>query len=424
MTPDLMRAIDYWVGIPLAFLVTLVSRLQRVIGLAASPVGRPRNILFIQLAEMGTMVVAYPALRKARELHPDATLHFLCFTQIRSSVEMLEIIPSGNIITIDAHSALSFARDTLLFLWRARRRRIDTVINTEAFVRYSSVLSYLSGAGRRVGFHRFNSEGAYAGDLLTHKVLHNGHIHAAHTFLDLVHALDAPPDQVPRVKRPRAMDCLEVPKMSADPDATAGIWRKLRAIHADIGPTRKLVVLNPNASDKFPLRRLPLESFTELARRLLEDPEVFLLITGVASEKPDAQSMCARLGSSRALDLTGRTTMTELLHLFDLAHVLVTNDSGPAHFAALTRIHEIVIFGPEIPDRYRPLTANSDVIHSGFTCSPCIGPLNQRRSPCNDNLCLKSIGVEEIAALVRSRLAAGRSSGLTPATAGCQPVLG
>jgi ADP-heptose:LPS heptosyltransferase len=404
VNPDLMRAIDYWVGIPLVLILTLVSRVQRFIGLATSPAGRPRNILFIQLAEMGTMVVAYPALRKARELHPDATLHFLCFTHIRPSVEMLAIIPSENIITVEAHSAVSLARDTLRFLWLARRRRLDTVINTEAFVRYSSLLSYLSGACRRVGFHRFNQEGAYAGDLLTHKVLHNGHIHAAHTFLDLVHALDAPPDQVPLVKRPRTIDCLEVPKISTDASAAAGIWRKLRAINADIGPTRKLLVINPNASDKFPMRRWPLESFTELARRLLEDPEVFVLITGVAGEKPDAQSMCAQLGSPRALDLTGQTTMMELLHLFDLSRVLVTNDSGPAHFAALTRIHEVVIFGPETPDRYRPLTSKSDVVHTGYTCSPCIGPLNQRRSPCNDNLCLKSLGVEDVAALVRSRL--------------------
>ena len=246
-----MRTIDYWVGIPLAFLLTIVCRVQRLIGLAASPAGRPRNILFIQLAEMGTMVVAYPALKKAGELYPDATLHFLCFQQIRPSVDMLEIVPPGNIITIDAASGLSLARDTLRFLWRARRRRIDTVINTEAVVRYSSLLSYLSGACRRVGFDRFNQEGAYAGDLLTHKVLHNGHIHAAHTFLDLVHALDAPPDQVPRVKRSRTMDCLDVPKISTDASAAAAIWRKLRAIHADIGPTRKLVVLNPNASDSF-----------------------------------------------------------------------------------------------------------------------------------------------------------------------------
>jgi ADP-heptose:LPS heptosyltransferase len=406
-----MRAIDYWVGIPLVFLLTLVYRVQRVIGLASSPTGRPRNILFIQLAEMGTMVVAYPALRKARELYPDAALHFLCFTQIRPSVEILEIIPSENIITIDAHSFPTFVRDTLRFVWRARRRRIDTVINMEAFVRYSSVLSYLSGAHRRVGFHRFNQEGLYTGDLLTHNVFYNALVHAAHTFLDLVHALDAPPSQVPRVKRPKAMDRLEVPKITTDASAAAEIWRKLRAFHADIGPTCKLVVLNPNASARFPMRRLPLESFTELARSLLKDPEVFVVITGVASEKPDARHMCAQLASPRVLDLAGQTTMTELLRLFDLAHVLVTNDSGPAHFAALTRIHVVVFFGPEVPERYRPLTASSDVIHTGYSCSPCIGPFNQRQSPCNDNLCLKSISVEEVASLVRSRLEEVRSSG-------------
>jgi hypothetical protein len=50
-----MRVIDYWVGIPLVFLLTIVARVQRVIGLATRPDGRPKNILFIQLAEMGTM---------------------------------------------------------------------------------------------------------------------------------------------------------------------------------------------------------------------------------------------------------------------------------------------------------------------------------------------------------------------------------
>jgi ADP-heptose:LPS heptosyltransferase len=166
------------------------------------------------------------------------------------------------------------------------------------------------------------------------------------------------------------------------------------------------VVLNPNASARFPMRRAPLETFTALARTLLEDPEVYVLIMGVASEKPDAQFICARLESPRVLDLAGQTTMKELLHLLDLAHVLVTNDSGPAHFAALTGIHVVVFFGPEIPERYRPLATSSDVVHTGYSCSPCIGPHNQRLSPCNDNLCMKSIDVQQVATLVRSRLEA------------------
>ena len=130
-----MRAIDFWVGVPLTFLLTAISRVQRAIGLAPAAAGRPRNILFVQLAEMGTMVVAYPSLNKARELFPDATFHLLCFRQIRASVEMLGIIPPENIITLDARSALSLVRDTLAFPRQARRRAIDTVVNMEALVR-------------------------------------------------------------------------------------------------------------------------------------------------------------------------------------------------------------------------------------------------------------------------------------------------
>jgi ADP-heptose:LPS heptosyltransferase len=401
-----MRAIDFWAGVPLTFLLTIAARLQRLAGFGRPPAGRPRRILFIQLAEMGTMVVAYPSLRKARELFPDATLYFLCFSEIRPSVEMLDVMPPGNIITIDASGGLSFVRDTLAFFWRARRLGIDTVVNMEAFVRYSSLVSYLSGATRRVGFHRFNQEGLYTGHLLTHPVLYNAHVHAGHTFLDLVHALEAPPEQVPRVKRPKAMDRLEVPLITSDAAAADHIWRKLRAINSTIGPARKLVVINPNASARFPMRRAPLETFTELGRRLLEDPDVFILVVGVASEKPDAERMAQALASPRLLDMTGQTSMRELLQLFDLSHVLVTNDSGPAHFAALTRIHVVVLFGPEIPERYRPLSRHSDVVHAGYSCSPCIGPHNQRQSPCNDNLCMKSIGAEQLAALVRTRLEA------------------
>ena len=406
-----MRAIDFWVGIPLTFFLTVVFRLKRLVGLAPSPAGRPRNILFVQLAEMGTMVVAYPALRKARELFPDATLHALCFEHIRGSVEMLGgIIAPENIITIDSRSVTALLRDTVRFLLSARRRGLDTVINTEAFVRYSTILSYLSGARRRVGFHRFNQEGLYTGDLLTHNVLYNAHIHAAHTFLDLVHALEAPLHEVPRVKRRRTFDALDVPKITTDANAADNIWRKLRTVAPEIGPECKLVIVNPNASDQFPMRRLPLESFAELTRHLLQDPAVFVAITGVSSDKRDAEYICAQVDSPRVLDLTGRTTLTELLHLLDLAQVLVTNDSGPAHFAALTSIHVVVFFGPEIPERYRPLTANSDVVHTGFTCSPCIGPHNQRLSPCNNNLCLKTINVQEVVNLVRLRLETTRSS--------------
>jgi len=400
-----MRRIDFWAGVPLCFLVTLADRLLRAAGVKGRGHGqRPRHILFIQLAEMGTMVVAYPALRRARELFPDATLHFLCFGQVRSSLEMLNVIAPEHIHTIDSGSFTSLVRDTLRTWSVARRAGIDTVVNLETFVRYSSLLSYLTGAARRVGFHRFTQEGLYTGDFLTHKVMYNPHIHTAHVFLDLVQALVAPPGGIPIVKRPRAGDDLSIPGLVTDESTAAAIWSKLARLAPGISASNKLVVLNPNASKRFPMRQLPLDSYAELARHVLDDPDVYVLVTGVADEKPDAVHICSRANSPRIVDLTGQTTMMELLHLFNLAQILITNDSGPAHFACLTGIHVIVFFGPELPDRYRPLARSYDVVYAGFTCSPCVSPYNQRLTACNDNLCLKTIDVREVGDLVKRRL--------------------
>ena len=333
-----MRRIDFWAGVPLCCFVTLADRLLRAVGVKGRGHGqRPRHILFIQLAEMGTMVVAYPALRRARELFPDATLHFLCFGQVRSSLEMLNVIAPEHIYTIDSRSFTSLVRDTLRTWSVARRNGIDTVVNLETFVRYSSLLSYLTGAARRVGFHRFTQEGLYTGDFLTHKVMYNPHIHTAHVFLDLVQALVSPPGGIPIVKRPRAGDDLSIPRLVTDAATAQTIWDKLATLNPLIDPAKKLVVLNPNASKRFPMRRLPLEAYADLARQLLEEPDVFVLITGVADEKPDAVQIRSIVGSPRIVDLTGATTMMELLHLFNLARILITNDSGPAHFASSHR---------------------------------------------------------------------------------------
>lgn len=404
MRPMTMRRIDFWVGVPICFLLTLAYRLKQFLDLGAPRPGVPRNVLLVQLAEMGTMVVAYPAIRKLKELLPEARIHFLTFKEVRPSLEMLNVIDRENILTIDSTSFLALLRDTFGFLRIARRREIDTIINLETYVRYSTILSFLAGARRRVGFHRFNLEGAYTGDFLTHRVLYNPHIHAGHTFLDLVHALEAPPGGVPLVKRSRAKDQLSVPRIPVDEAGRERVWKILREIHPEIDGSKKLVVMNPNAADRFPMRQLPLDDYVKLARKLVEDPDTFVLLTGVAREKPNTLYLSCRIDCRRVLDLAGKTTFTDLMNLYDLADVLITTDSGPAHFACLTGIHIVVFFGPELPDRYRPLSERCDVVYASYTCSPCVSPQNQRLSPCNDNLCLQNLDLDSVHALIRDRI--------------------
>jgi len=74
---------------------------------------------------------------------------------------------------------------------------------------------------------------------------------------------------------------------------------------------------------------------------------------------------------------------------------MVTNDSGPAHFAAASGLPTIVLFGPETPNLYRPL-GNSIAIYAGLACSPCVNVSNHRKSACGDNICMSAISVDQV----------------------------
>ena len=394
--PNTMRKVDYWIGIPICFVLTILYKLQRLFGLKNPRYSeKPKNVLFIELAEMGSTVLAYPAVKKMKKTYPNSNIYFLLFKHIEASMDILDIVPKENVMTIEVKSIFTLIRDTLKFMIECRKRKIDTTINLEMFARYSTILSYLSGARKRVSFHRYEQEGLYIGNFITHKVIYNPHIHTAYSFIALVNALQSSPNEIPMAKFSVENEKLEVPKIAIDNKAKQEIWKKLKEINPEINEKKKLVIVNPNASKLISIRKWPLENYAKLVKKLVEEKDVFIAITGVENEKPDAEFIVNYAKSKKVIDLTGKTTLRELIDLFNIGKVLVTNDSGPAHFASLTNIHIIVFFGPETPELYKPLTENCTVMYSNYACSPCVSAFNQRLSPCNDNQCLKSIDVEK-----------------------------
>jgi ADP-heptose:LPS heptosyltransferase len=76
--------------------------------------------------------------------------------------------------------------------------------------------------------------------------------------------------------------------------------------------------------------------------------------------------------------------------------VLVTNDSGPAHFATLTPIRVVTLFGPETPALFAAQTPRNTALWAGIICSPCVNAFNNRQSPCRNNLCMQAITVDQV----------------------------
>src|SRR5579862_5021933 len=252
MKIDLMRKVDYFAGIPLCFLATLVvflAGLLRGNGSASS-----KNVLFIELSEMGSAILVDPAMRKMCRA-TGAEPFFLIFRSNAPSLRLLGTVPKENVFTIREDNFLNLALDSLRFLFWARGRRIDTAIDLELFSRYSALLTGLSGAAKRIGFHAFNDEGLYRGEMLTHRVAYNPHLHIAKNFIALVDALTAPEPTVPYSKTVIGDDQLNVALPPASGEARERMLQRIRAL-APFDPARqRLVLINPNASELLPHRR-------------------------------------------------------------------------------------------------------------------------------------------------------------------------
>src|SRR5205085_11767447 len=112
------------------------------------------------------------------------------------------------------------------------------------------------------------------------------------------------------------------------------------------------------------------------------------------------EALVRAVDSPRCASLAGQTTLRQVLVLYSLADVLVTNDSGPAHFASLTPADVVVLFGPETPRLFAPVSPRTHPLWAGLACSPCINAYNDRQTACTDNVCMQRISVEQVFEIV------------------------
>jgi ADP-heptose:LPS heptosyltransferase len=398
MQVSTMRRADRWLGLPVCFLLTAIRKVfQKEDGSVAA---RPTGIVFVKLAEQGSTVLASQAIRRAIAMVGAERVFFLVFEENRHVLDAMDLVPAGNVITIPTPSMAGTVLGAYRAIRRLRRARVDTAIDLEFFARSSAALAFLSGARWRTGFHGFSGEASYRGDLLTHRVSFNPYLHTSQTFELLVAALERVPATLPTFDMvPQHVEDV-LPTFTPEADEPAQV-RQIVSDAAGCDTSGRLILLNANASDLVPLRRWPLERYVELAKRLLTAyPDAVIGFTGAPAEAPRVMELLREVGSPRAICLAGRTTMRQLLVLYGLAEVMVTNDSGPAHFAALTSIDVVTLFGPETPMLFGALTPRNHVLWAGLACSPCINAFNDRQSACTNNVCMQRITVDHVFAEV------------------------
>ncbi|MCC6128131.1 MAG: lipopolysaccharide heptosyltransferase II, partial [Chlamydiae bacterium] len=151
----------------------------------------------------------------------------------------------------------------------------------------------------------------------------------------------------------------------------------------------KLIGVNPGAAYG-PAKCWPAERFRELAKKLLQREDVWLVFFGDSSADELIKGISREL-PERAMNLAGVTSLRELACLIKSCDLLVTNDSGPMHVAAAFQIPMVAFFGSTDDQKTGPYGQSEGVMNKRVSCSPCF----KRVCPI-DFRCMKEIGVDEV----------------------------
>ncbi len=371
--------------------------LCRVLGLFVRDNGdmqtRPEKILVILLSEMGSLILARPMFDRLWKLYPNAAVHVLLFERNQEILEVAGDVSPDRIVTVSDRGLISFTIDSLRAIRKIRAMKMDVVIDCELFARASSVFSAMSGAAIRVGFHPHTQEGLYRGSFINRPVLYNPHVHISEQFVTLAEAIGS--RAKPAAKRPLREEPYDIRQMTVSDVERDTARDRFHERFPDVD-IDKLVLLAPSGG-QLPIRAWDVDRYAEVADTLCKEGYSIGII-GLPEDQNLAARILTRCQSDRCVDLTSYTKgIRDLMLVFQFASLLIANDGGPGHFASLTPLPAIVLFGPETPQLYGSLSPRARNLFAGISCSPCLTAYNHRNSPCDgDNLCLKLITTEQV----------------------------
>jgi len=386
MDSELLRGLDKTLGRPVCLLFSLLNLFKR-----RNRGLQVKNILVVELFEMGAAVMAYPALRALQKNNPRANIYFLCTESVREAWEALNMVPGDRILAVESKGLLRFGFSLLSRILQLRKIKIDLLIDLGLFMRITSIVAFLSGAKSTAGFNRHEMEGLYRGNYYDYPVVFNQNTHIVKNFLALVLTAVNQRNDIPNFKCDIDIRDHELPRHRSDGTISAEVKRKLSQAYP--GYERHPVILVcPDVGRNLSVRNYPQGLYAAAIRKILvHKPGSLIVLIGTVENRDICDRIAKEVGHRQCIDFSGQTdSLTELLELFRLAALLIGNDNGPLHFASMTSCRILGLFGAESPFLYGPL-GRCVVLYQFYQCSPCLSAYNHKHTRCTDNRCLKTL---------------------------------
>jgi len=342
-----------------------------------SPAGL-NKIIIVKLDHIGDVVLSIPALRKIRQLLPDAQIDILCGPWAK---ELLERLPEiDKVFThefFNVQSGLGYLEEKEnreAMIRRLQQEKYDLAVNLRKFPDTRELTPHLAdfslvfsddSASETIS-HPLPGIWRRRGDIVKWSIKDQ--------LLSLANALEF--DET----------------LNGEVSVSPGTRDKVEALLGGNPFFQSDFIIGIHVGSGDSNRKWPLEHFADLCLLIHETTPANILLLGSAEEELDNQTIIGAVKEKdRIRSVAGIFSLIEFFHLVKNCDYFIGNNSGPAHIAGLQGVSTLVIFGSRHPSPEWAPVGNSLVVERRAPCGPCYD-----YDGCPGNDCLTGITPRDV----------------------------
>lgn len=302
--------------------------------------GKIKKILVISLTNIGDIVLTLPVVDILKQDFPEAQLSLVVGPLGETLLKGNHFIHKLHIF--NKHQAVL---KTMAWVWELRKERFDLVIDLR-----NTAIPFLIAARHKTSLFLKRNDDQHM------RWQHVNRLRSVCPFSPL------------EAEHRYALNVLHEDKCYVDD-----------MIKEAIGADNPFMIMSPGAADE--RKRWTEEGFALFADKILEMDKIKVVFVGNAGDRKIVQRITKRM-SRDVVNLSGKTTLIQLAHLFRRCSLLVVSDSGAMHLASYLDVPVLGLFGPTDPFQYKPWGAVGGYIRKEKDCPACQSPRSDGKHQC------------------------------------------
>jgi len=345
------------------------------------------KILIVRLSAIGDVIHSLPSLHALRRKFPDANISWIVEDKAADVLVNNPLLDKVYIIPKKRWKKAGFSLKNLLeflnIIKAVRKEKFDIAIDLQELFK-SGFITYLSGAKRRIA-HAKTREFAdvFINEKLKAHDIFDPNKMIIERYLEPAEYLGAPVDEV---KFP-------LPPVSAE----TKIY--VNSLLENIDTSKPVIAFSP--ATIWPTKHWIESYWSELLEKLSPDNNIIFI--GTENDTNLINRIITNTDMPNIISIAGKTTLIDLIEIFNRTDILITPDTGPAHIANATGKPVIIsIFGATSHKRSSPYGDKHFSFSAGLSCQPCF-----KRKCLNSNSpmeCMKRITPDKVFAIIQENI--------------------